>query len=301
MSFKIGLRIDVDTFRGTRDGVPALCSLFKQESIKASFFFSVGPDNMGKHLWRLLKPTFLIKMLRTKAASLYGWDIIFKGTFWPGPLIGLKLKDIIKAASDDGHEIGLHAWDHQKWQAKVDSMTSEDIFFEIKKGVDALNEIGVTPECSAVPGWKCTDQVLLEKEKFPFKYNSDSRGEKIFAPLVDGKVLKQPQVPVSLPTYDEVLGKNGITNENYNEFMIGLLDSERLNVLTIHAEAEGILCLDMFKEFIAKARGLGFEFVPLNELLEEASPIESAELELKEIPGREGWLACINPLVEGEQ
>jgi undecaprenyl phosphate-alpha-L-ara4FN deformylase len=293
MSFKIGLRIDVDTFRGTREGVPALCALMKEESIKGSFFFSVGPDNMGRHLWRLLKPTFLIKMLRTKAASLYGWDIIFKGTFWPGPLIGEKLKDVIKGAAKDGHEIGLHAWDHQKWQAKIDSMTPKELHQELKKGVEAMNRMGVTPSCSAVPGWKCTNQVLLEKEKFSFKYNSDARGERIFMPQVNGKVLKQPQIPVSLPTYDEILGKNGITNENYNDYMISRLNSKRLNVLTIHAEAEGILCLKMFKEFIGKAKALGFEFAPLGELLEEASHIENAELELKEIPGREGWLACI--------
>ncbi len=289
---KVGLRIDVDTFRGTKYGVPSLCRLLAKHSIKASFFFSVGPDNMGRHLWRLIRPAFLWKMLRTKAASLYGWDILFKGTFWPGPIIGKKLEDVIRAAADAGHEIGLHAWDHQAWQAHIDSMDCESIYQSISKGVTLLTQIlGRPPVCSAVPGWKCNNLVLLEKEKFPFAYNSDCRGENIFYPLVDGKKLSQPQIPVTLPTYDELVGRKGITPNNYNEHLLSMIVPDKLNVLTIHAEAEGISCGDLFDRFIEMAKAQGVLFMPLGDILAESTSYGSAVIVAEKNPGRDGWVS----------
>ena len=290
---EIGLRVDVDTLRGTRVGVPALVALLAKYDIRASFFFSVGPDNMGRHLWRLLHPRFFWKMMRTRAASLYGWDILLKGTAWPGPVIGRKLPHRIAETANAGHEVGLHAWDHHAWQAKIDVMTVEDISHALNRGVDALTRIlGKTPTCSAVPGWKCRDQALLEKENLPFAYNSDCRGRDIFYPVAAGKTLSQPQIPVTLPTYDEAVGHDGINEHNFNDYMLSLIRRTELNVLTIHAEVEGIVCLDMFDRFLKSVRSMGAKPVPLGQLLNGVSEIKTAVIEPREIPGREGWVAC---------
>jgi undecaprenyl phosphate-alpha-L-ara4FN deformylase len=143
-----------------------------------------------------------------------------------------------------------------------------------------------------VPGWKCNDLVLKAKAEFPFEHNSDCRGESLFRPVVDGRELSQPQVPVTLPTYDEVLGRNGITHDNYNDHILSLLDPARLNVLTIHAEVEGILCRQMFADFVRKAKAKGWTFVPLGELVRDSRSILTGSVVAKDFPGREGWLAC---------
>lgn len=289
---RVGLRIDVDTFRGTRYGVSNLCSLLADHNTKGTFFFSVGPDNMGRNLWRLLRPAFFIKILRSKAASLYGWDILFKGAFWPGPGIGAKLGSCIRAAADEQHEIGLHAWDHYSWQTHIDTMSADNVRADIQRGVDALAAVtGRQPSCSAAPGWRCTDEVLRQKEHFAFAYNSDCRGTSIFRPVIDGAALSQLQIPVTLPTYDEVIGNNGVNNDNYNDFILSQLRAAALNVLTIHAEVEGIALRDMFARFLKSCSDRHIELVPLKELIANYAGHTESAIVKTPIEGREGWIA----------
>jgi undecaprenyl phosphate-alpha-L-ara4FN deformylase len=286
--YTIGLRVDVDTWRGTRDGVPRLLEIFAERDIRATFFFSVGPDNMGRHLWRLFKPGFLVKMLRSKAASLYGWDILLRGTFWPGPLIAKRLAGIIRNTDLAGHEVGLHAWDHYRWQTQAERMTPAEIRREIQQGMDAIHDILKRHvACSAAAGWKCNSTIMLEKNIFLLRYNSDCRGKIIFKPVIDG-VECTPQIPVTLPTYDELIGRNGLTDANYNEELLSLLEPGGLNVLTIHAEVEGIARNSLFTRFLQKCEERGVRFAPLGRLLPPLDQIPVGAFDSGPVAGREG-------------
>jgi undecaprenyl phosphate-alpha-L-ara4FN deformylase len=288
---KLGLRVDVDTFRGTRDGVPALLEILANHGLKATFFFSVGPDNMGRHVRRLFRPAFLAKMLRSRAGSLYGWDILLRGTLWPGPLIGRRLAHVIRATAAQGHEIGLHAWDHHLWQTKIDQLKAAEIHEQLSLGVDELTAItGQRPRCSAAAGWQCNELALVEKESLGFDYNSDCRGEDIFRPLARGLVCV-PQIPVTLPTYDELVGRDGVTDANYNEVLLGLVRPDRLNVLTIHAEVEGCSRKSLFDDFLHRAQARGIECLPLRDLLPAGQVFGTGHIVAAAIPGREG-AAC---------
>lgn len=286
----VGLRVDVDTLRGTRDGVPKLLELFFEHNINASFFFSVGPDNMGRHLWRLLKPAFLLKMLRSHALSLYGWDILLRGTFLPGPKIGNQMADIIHDTASSGHETGLHAWDHYLWQTRAEKMSRSEIAHQLYLGMDTLSQILDKQDlfCSAVAGWKCTENIILEKNVFNFQYNSDCRGSSIFTPLINDQICT-PQIPVTLPTYDEVIGQDGITHTNFNQYILSLIKPDKLNVLCIHAEVEGIALNPLFTAFLEMAKERQIEFVALGQLLPtDNTKIPTGKIDLKPIKGREG-------------
>ncbi len=282
---KLGLRIDVDTFRGTRDGVPRLLRILDERDIRATFFLTVGPDNMGRHLRRLVRPSFLWKMLRSDAAGIYGWDILLRGTLWPGPVIHESLGDRLRAIADAGHEIGMHAWDHHRWQVAAHRLPTEVVRNEVRRAHEAIAEtVGVPPTCTAAPGWRCTPALLALREGFGYRYASDCRGRGAFQPPHG-----PPQIAVNLPTWDEAVGHAGIDDSNFNAHVIAGMNRDDLDVLTVHAESEGGPKAALFEDFLDRLVAEGGEACTLGELVPGNPP--SAGIGRGTVAGREGWVA----------
>ena len=63
----LGLRIDVDTHAGLRDGVPRLLDLLREAKARGTFYVAMGPDRSGLAVLNALRPGFLAKMRRTGA------------------------------------------------------------------------------------------------------------------------------------------------------------------------------------------------------------------------------------------
>lgn len=261
----VGLRIDVDTCRGAREGVPRLLELLEKNHVKASFFFAVGPDNTGRRFWRLWHPNYLRKFIRT----VYGGvKYNLSGALWRGPVIGRRVADVIQQTDRAGHEVGLHAWDHYKWEVKTEQMSSIELRFELEKGYQLLSQVlGHEVDCSAAAGWRCNEPSLTEKEAFPFRYNSDCKGKSIFVPAKG----MAPQIPVTLPTYDELIGRRGINRANYNDVIISQIRPSQLNVYSIHAEIEGRAQFELFKQWIKKVQAQQIDIVALGQLLDQES------------------------------
>jgi undecaprenyl phosphate-alpha-L-ara4FN deformylase len=297
----IGLRIDVDTFRGTRDGVPRLLDTLRRRRVRGTWYWTLGPDNMGRHIRRMLRPAFAVKMLRSGAPSLYGWDIILRGTLWPGPVISRHLAGTIRMPHREGHESGVHAWDHHRWQVGVDSLPDPELDAQLGRATDALGSVlGEAPHTAAAPGWRFSERLLGLPASRGFRYRSDCRGDCTpFQPRMPAgaEAVRQPQVPVDLPTYDEGVGRGAGADAAWNERLLGLISDGKPHVLTIHAESEGGSKAALFEDFLARAIAQGHSFEPLGDWLTRHAPdpVPSGALASGSIAGREGWLCVRAP------
>jgi len=290
----IGLRIDVDTLRGTRDGVPRLLGILERRRVRATWFVTLGPDNMGRHVRRLLRPSFALKMMRSGAASLYGWDIVLRGTLWPGPVISQRCIEVLRRPDHAGHEMALHAWDHHRWQLGADTLADAALDAELVRAKEAFAQVyDREPHACAAPGWRCDDRVLALPASRSFRWRSDARGEATpFDPVLAGAPTGQLQVPVDLPTYDEGVGRGPGADERWNADLLARLADGRPHVLTVHAESEGGVKAALFERFLDAALAAGHRFEPLGVWLARQPVTATGRLVHGSVPGREGWLCA---------
>jgi undecaprenyl phosphate-alpha-L-ara4FN deformylase len=289
---RIALKIDVDTYRGTRDGVPAMLEDLARAGVRASFYFTLGPDRSGRAIFRLFrKRGFLKKMLRTNAAKMYGIRTALYGTLLPAPVIGRRCAGAIAACAAAGHEVGLHAWDHIAWQDRLDRLSRPAVDVLLARGVDAFAEIfGHPPRAFAAPAWFCTDDGFEALEALGLDYISVSRGPVApFFPRIRGRTLATLEVPTTLPTLDEDLGRDGTTAENYVERLLARYRPGAVEVLTVHAETEGLAHRRLFQELLARHAALGIPHATVGEVAAAArAAAPSGHVSLGEVPGRAG-------------
>lgn len=292
---QIALKVDVDTLRGTQDGVPALLRLFDKHQVRATFLFSLGPDHTGRALRRVFRPGFLSKVRRTSVASHYGLKTLMYGTLLPGPHIGHRAGHIMREVATAGHEVGIHCYDHIRWQDFVAKKSADWTRREMQRAVDAFQEVfGRDADVIGAAGWQINSHALALEEEFGFSYASDGRGESAFFPRMEGVTSGCLQIPTTLPTLDELIGRDDITDANVHEAVFAASRKVLTNghVYTLHAELEGMALLPVMQRLLADWQAAGDTLGTLRDTwtsLDQAA-IPISQVVWGEVPGRSGLL-----------
>jgi undecaprenyl phosphate-alpha-L-ara4FN deformylase len=290
------LKVDVDTYTGTLQGVPSLLELFDQFQVKATFLFSLGPDHTGRAIRRVFRKGFLQKVGRTSVVSNYGIKTLLYGVLLPGPHIGRRAGHVMRQAQEAGHEVGIHCYDHVLWQDFVAGKDLDWTREQMQKARDAFEEVfGFAPKTHGAAGWQLNPQVLSLEQEMGFSYASDVRGTEPFYPEMEGVISQCMQLPTTLPTLDEIIGRDQITEANAHEKIIEL-STESLphgHVYTLHAELEGMKLKPIMRDLLDHWVESEFNFLTLEKLYStlDIESVARRSVAWGELEGRSGQLA----------
>jgi undecaprenyl phosphate-alpha-L-ara4FN deformylase len=298
----MALKVDVDTLRGTLEGVPCLVNVFQRYQTDATFLFSLGPDHTGRAIKRIFRRGFLGKVKRSSVIEHYGLKTLLYGTLLPGPDIGRRASEVMRTVRDAGFETGIHCWDHVLWQGRVMASDEQWTTRQMQNAIDRYAEIfGTVATVHGAAGWQMNSHALRLTEAFGFSYCSDARGSHPFLPVIDGKTISCPQLPTTLPTLDELIGENGVTPDNIADCLLAMTQKLSVtgHVFTLHAELEGTKFLPVLHQLLSGWRAQGYHLGGLRSL---ASRMPMAgwprhEVAYGSVPGRTGVLLMQGPAV----
>jgi peptidoglycan/xylan/chitin deacetylase (PgdA/CDA1 family) len=289
----IALKVDVDTLRGTQEGVPRLLDILARHQARATFLFSLGPDHTGWALRRVFRPGFLSKVSRTSVLQHYGLRTLMYGVLLPAPDIGQRAGATMRSAHTAGHECGIHTWDHVVWHDQVrgkgDAWTRQQMRLAFERFTDIF---GMRPATHGAAGWQMNASAFEQLDDWGMAYASDGRGSCPYNVSVNGRLLKHLQLPTTLPTLDELVGGDGLDERNVAQHLLQMTRGTRDHVYTLHAELEGGLQAPVFDELLTGWLAQGHELVSMGGLYARCRVAQWPIRPLKwgTVPGRSGEL-----------
>ena len=292
---RLALKVDVDTLRGTREGVPTLVELFRRHGVGATFLFSLGPDRTGRALKRVLRPGFAGKVRRTGVVEHYGVRTLLYGTLLPGPDIGRRAGDVMRMVRDEGFETGVHGWDPVRWQDGVATADAAWTAREMRLACDRYTDVfKEAPRTHGAAGWQMSIHALRMTQRLGFEHCSDGRGAYPHLPVWNAEPVRCPQFPTTLPTLDELIGLDGVDATNVADRLLGLTEasSPSGHVFTLHAELEGMRLAPVLEQLVAGWKAQGWSLGSVLSLRDAVEPLAlpRCSVGIGSVPGRIGTL-----------
>jgi len=296
----IALKVDVDTYRGTREGAVRLANLLGRLGVRATFLFSLGPDHTGRAIRRAFRRGFLGKVKRTSVLEHYGLKTLLYGVLLPGPHIGRGCRREMQEIARRGFEVGVHTWDHVRWQDGVARAGEAWTRRELTLARDEFTQVfGRAPLVHGAAGWQMNRHVPALQEELGFRYASDTRGTGPFVPLLETGSVAVPQLPTTLPTFDELIGREDLGGIDPVDHLLAVSGSPATgaHVFTLHAELEGGKYLASFERLLREWRERGMQLTDLASyaaMLDVAS-LPRCRIAAGTVAGRSGTLAVQAP------
>jgi peptidoglycan/xylan/chitin deacetylase (PgdA/CDA1 family) len=204
----------------------------------------------------------------------------------------------MRSVRDNGFEVGVHSWDHTKWQDGLDGADAEWTGRQMTLACERFTEIfKEAPKVHGAAGWQMNIDALRFTQILGFDYCSDGRGTHPHLPLWNAELVRCPQLPTTLPTLDELIGTDGLDESNVADHLLKTTGSPPdgalpAHVYTLHAELEGRELASVFERLLEGWHAQGYRLVPMRALYEslQTFSLPRCEVGIGRIPGRSGTL-----------
>ncbi len=267
----IGLRVEVHTLAGTRDGLAPLVQLLTAHEAGATFLFTLGPDGSGRQLRRYLFGR-LLRRERDPLIASYSRRTLLDGWLLPAPLIARRCAEAMRATRDAGFEVGIHAYDRAAWIEQALDADGAWTRREMERARTAFREVfGEDANVHGAPGWRMNRNALRLTQQLGFGYGTDTRGVDPFVPVWQAELVACPQLPTSLPTLDEAMRMRNASAEAAAEAIL-----ERSadtagggHVYTLRVEMEGMRYARVFERMLQTWKERGDRLLCLADYFDE--------------------------------
>jgi hypothetical protein len=156
------------------------------------------------------------------------------------------------------------------------------------------------PRVHGAPGWQTNIHALRLTQTLAFDYCSDGRGRFPHLPVRHAELIRCPQIPTTLPTLDELVGRDGMTAANVAAHLLEATKEPLATgqVFTLRAELEGLRLASVFDQLVAGWKAQGWSVGPLRALYDAVEPMALPRCEVAAgvVPGRRAPV-----LLQGEE
>lgn len=299
-SSTIALRIDVDFEVGLRKGVPKILSLLETMRYGGSFFVTMGPDSFGRNKSRISQKGYIKRMKNMNPVKIF---------FFFGPIYVVKnLIGISKAVPDqnihalkrivqDGHDIGIHGYDHFWWSENVYRAKLSDLITDFNLAREKFKSLlGFYPKITGSPNWRTTNEFIKYLDKFDLNFFSEGRSSIPVTKLestFDSDYSKH-HISITLPCLHEISDYKDTSNDEviFNEFFSQIKDG--LNVWCIHDYYEGLIKFKLFKKILIECSNRNINVIPLSKIYFREEEIKNSKLEKIRLAGGRGEISWLS-------
>lgn len=282
----VALKIEVQSTIGMQTGLPAILQLLDSLNIQASIALSHGPDRCGKRFSER-------KAMRAAGFAFterYGWLSLLKGRILPSGKLRLPSAECLNDWLEKGHELIAGSHDPLRWQQRCLQAGAAESIAQYEANFKPFKDRLDNPvnALSSTTG-HANRAIMRLEQKQGLLYGSDCAGTHPFWPVWDGEVIRCPQLPVTLPTLENLVAETKSTEQEIATSLSQLIlkTPQQGQLFLIQADYEGTRYLPLLEMVLKQLMADGIEMGTCKSWLDR---IEISKLPYHEITqGTSAW------------